>query len=95
LGYQQQFISGFANIARPLTNLLKKTTKFEWTQECMEAVDQLIKAVTRDSVLQRLNLAKPFVLEVDTSQYASGAILHQPDKDQKLRPVGYYSQIFN
>jgi hypothetical protein len=95
LGYQQQFIPGFANVARPLTNLLKKTTKFEWTEECTKAVNQLIKAVTSDPVLQRPNLAEPFVLEVDASQYASGAILHQPDKDQKLRPVGYYSRTFN
>jgi RNase H-like domain found in reverse transcriptase len=61
----------------------------------MRAVDQLIKAVTSDPVLQRPNLAKPFVLEVDASQYASGVILHQPDNNQKLRPVGYYSQTFN
>jgi RNase H-like domain found in reverse transcriptase/Reverse transcriptase (RNA-dependent DNA polymerase) len=95
LGYQQQFIPGFANVARPLTNLLKKTTKFEWTKECTEVVDRLIKAVTSDPGLQRPNLVEPFVLEVDTLQYVSGAILHEPDKDQKLHPVGYYSQMFN
>jgi Reverse transcriptase (RNA-dependent DNA polymerase) len=66
LGYQQQFIPGFADIARPLTNLLKKMTKFEWTKECTEAVDQLIKAVTCDPILQRPNLTKLFVLEVNT-----------------------------
>jgi hypothetical protein len=95
LGYQRQFIPGFANVARPLTNLLKKMTKFKWTEECTRAVDQLIKAVTSDPILQRSNLAEPFVLEADISQYASGAILHQPDKDQKLCPVGYYSRTFN
>jgi hypothetical protein len=95
LGYQWQFIPGFVNVARPLTNLLKKTTKFEWTEECTKAVDQLIKAVTSDPVLQRPNLAELFVLEVDASQYTSRAILHQADKDQKLRPVGYYSRTFN
>ena len=31
LGYQRPFIPGFAHIARPLTNLLKKGTTFLWT----------------------------------------------------------------
>jgi hypothetical protein len=95
LGYQQQFIPGFANVARPLTNLLKKIMKFEWTEECTKAVDQLINAVTNNPVLQRPNLTKLFVLEVDASQYTSGTILHQPDDNQKLCPMGYYLQTFN
>jgi hypothetical protein len=46
LGYQRPFIRGFAEIARPLTNLTKKDVKFEWTQECKTALDKLIAAVT-------------------------------------------------
>jgi RNase H-like domain found in reverse transcriptase/Integrase zinc binding domain len=32
---------------------------------------------------------------VDASQYATGAILQQPDEDGRLCPVGYDSQTFN
>jgi RNase H-like domain found in reverse transcriptase len=32
---------------------------------------------------------------VDTLQYASRAILYQPDNQGQLRPVGYYSKAFN
>jgi RNase H-like domain found in reverse transcriptase len=32
---------------------------------------------------------------MDASQYASGAILHQPNKQGRLRLVVYYSQTFN
>ena len=31
LGYQRPFIPNFTGFARPLTNLLKKDTPFEWT----------------------------------------------------------------
>jgi RNase H-like domain found in reverse transcriptase len=40
-------------------------------------------------------LQKLFVLEVDMSQYATGAILYQQDLDEHWRPVGYYSKSFN
>jgi Reverse transcriptase (RNA-dependent DNA polymerase)/RNase H-like domain found in reverse transcriptase len=76
LGYQQQSIPGFANVARPLTNLLRKMTKFKWMEECTRAVDQLIKAVTSDPILQRPNMAEPFMLEVDALLYTSEAILN-------------------
>jgi RNase H-like domain found in reverse transcriptase len=78
-----------------LTSLLKKGTKFIWTQECHEAVNRLIKSVTTDPVLQQPDHTKPYTLEVDASQYASGAILYQPDAQGQLRPVGYYSKTFN
>jgi Reverse transcriptase (RNA-dependent DNA polymerase) len=51
LGYQRPFIPGFAHLARPLTQLLKKGKPFKWTRECTEALDKLIAIVTSDPVL--------------------------------------------
>jgi RNase H-like domain found in reverse transcriptase len=95
LGYQRQFIPNFAKVAHPLHELTKKNVKFEWTEEHTQALDTLIKAVTSDPVLLQPNMEKPFTLEVDASQYASGAILYQEDNESRLRPVGYYSKTFN
>jgi hypothetical protein len=33
-GYYRRFIENFFKIAKPMTNLLKKTNEFEWTPEC-------------------------------------------------------------
>ena len=33
-GYYRRFIENFSKIAKPMTNLLKKTNGFEWTPEC-------------------------------------------------------------
>ena len=33
-GYYRHFIENFSKIAKPMTNLLKKTNEFEWTPEC-------------------------------------------------------------
>jgi hypothetical protein len=82
LGYQRQFIVNFSHLAHPLNELLKKNKKFKWMEECMEAVNTLIKAVTSNLVLLCPDYKKPFVLEVDASQYAMGAILYQQDADE-------------
>jgi RNase H-like domain found in reverse transcriptase/Reverse transcriptase (RNA-dependent DNA polymerase) len=95
LGYQRQFIPHFAHLAHPLNELLKKNKKFKWTEGCTQAVNALIKAVTFNPVLLRPDFKKPFVLEVDASQYATGAILYQQDDEEHWRPVGYYSKLFN
>jgi RNase H-like domain found in reverse transcriptase/Reverse transcriptase (RNA-dependent DNA polymerase) len=95
LGYQRPFIRGFAQLARPLTQLLKKDKKFEWTDECTRALNELIGIVTSDPVLHRPNYDLPFTLEVDASQYTTGAILYQPNDKGRLCPVGYHSHTLN
>jgi hypothetical protein len=41
------------------------------------------------------NLAKPFQVETDASDFALGAILSQLDDDGTLHPVAYYSRKFS
>jgi RNase H-like domain found in reverse transcriptase len=83
------------HLARPITQLLKKERKFKWTEECTAALDRLIGIVTSDPVLHRLNYDLPFTLEVDISQYATGAILYQPNNKGRLCPIGYHSHTLN
>jgi hypothetical protein len=33
-GYYRRFIDNFSKIAKPMTNLLKKTNEFEWMPKC-------------------------------------------------------------
>jgi hypothetical protein len=95
LGYKWQFIPNFSHLVHPLNELLRKDKKFEWTEECTQAIDALVKAVTSNPVPLHPDFKKPFVLEVDASQYATGAILYQQDPDEHWWPVGYYSKSFN
>jgi len=76
LGFQHPFIPGFADIAKPLTNLLKKTTTFDWTPACTMALVTLHDIITSEPVLVPPDQERQFILEVDTSQYMTGAILY-------------------
>ena len=77
--FYRQFIKGFSKLARPLNNLLKKDRKFEWTEDCQQAFDDLKKRFTEEPVLAMLDQTRPFQIKTDASKYATGAVLTQTD----------------
>ena len=77
LNYHRAFILGFSHIVKPLTQLLKKDTPFLWTTTCTNALNRVIELLTTAPVLTYPNPDLPFELEVDASNYATGAILFQ------------------
>ena len=40
-GYYRRFIEGFSKIARPMTELLWKDTKFVWSEACEQSFQEL------------------------------------------------------
>ena len=42
-GYYRRFIENFSKIVKPMTELLKKDTKFKWTAECEASFQELKK----------------------------------------------------
>ncbi|QRV82833.1 Transposon Tf2-7 polyprotein [Ceratobasidium sp. AG-Ba] len=95
VNFYRRFIAKFSKIARPLHDLTKKDTKFEWTQECQQAFEEIKKRVSQDPVLIHPDPDKPFILETDASGIAIGAILSQRGEDGYLHPVAYLSKSYN
>jgi hypothetical protein len=51
VGYYQRFNEGFSKIARPMTELLKKEKKFNWTESCEKSFQELKRRLTTAPVL--------------------------------------------
>ncbi|QRV73517.1 Retrotransposable element Tf2 protein [Ceratobasidium sp. AG-Ba] len=81
VNFYRRFIAEFSKIARPLHDLTKKDTRFEWNQECQQAFEEIKKRVSQDPVLIHPDPDKPFILETDASGIAIGAILSQQGED--------------
>ena len=50
-GYYRKFVEGFSKIATPLTNLLKKDQKFEWSDTCQHSLEELRQRLTTTPML--------------------------------------------
>lgn len=60
-GYYCQFIKNLSKIARPMTNLLKKTKEFEWTPECKQSFQTLKENLATTFVPAFPDISKDFV----------------------------------
>ena len=88
-GYFRKFIKGYAHIISPLNALLKKSTKFEWTDECQTAFETLKKALINPPVLAFPDVNKQFIISADASGHAIGYVLEQKDNTGKMRAISY------
>jgi len=100
VNYYARYIENFAELALPLTDWQKgsppKDAAIEWTSDCQEAFDKIKTALTTAPVLAHADMAKPFILDPDSSVYRIGAVLQQyaEDRDgkQRLQPIAYESK---
>jgi len=93
--YYRQFIEGFAMVARPLHNLVKKDKKWEWTEKEEKAFQELNEQFIKEPVLAAPDIDKKMRMEVDASDYATGGVLSMECKDGLWRPVAFLLKSLN
>jgi len=93
--YYRRFIEGFATVARPLHDLVKKDKKWEWTEREQKAFIELKERFTKKLVLAAPDIDKRMRMEVDASDYATGEILSMECDDKLWRPVAFLSKSLN
>jgi hypothetical protein len=76
-GYYRRFILNFSKIVKPVTELLKKESKYVWSDACDEAFKLLKKLLTTSPVLAQPDTDKPFNVNCDASGTGLGGVLIQ------------------
>ena len=89
--FYRKHIKGFAFIAEPLHNLLKKDTKWVWKGDHKQAFNTLKKCLSEAPVLLFPDFNLPFTICPDSSGYAIGGVLMQ-DHGNGLQPICYESR---
>jgi len=93
--FYRRFIQDYSRVARPLTELTKKTGKeWSWNPEAGAAFEELKRRFTTAAILAHFNAEKPVIIETDASDFAIGVVLSQRDEENRLHPVAFHSRKF-
>ena len=99
--FYKRFIFGYTTIIRPLNNLLKKQTVFEWSTEENTAFETLRDKLISSPILAFPDLLsnEPLHLTCDASLYGTGYVLSQGQPDSTTgvmmeRVIAYGSRNF-
>lgn len=93
--YFRRFIKDYACKVRPLQNLLKKDTQFEFDNACIESFNTMKSELTSTPVLRLYNPAAETQLHTDACSTGLGAILLQKQADHSWAPIAYFGQATN
>ena len=90
--FYQWFIKDYSHVARPLFNLMGNI-EFKWGEKQEQAFMELQHQITSTPILIFPNKDKPFQVEADSLDFATGAVLSQLlEEDGKWHPVAFYSK---
>ena len=78
--YYRRFVQDFSKIALPHSNLLRKTTKLEWSDKCEAAFQELKRKLTIAPVLALSVEGVEFVFYSDASRHGIGCTLIQNER---------------
>lgn len=89
--WYRRFIPDFATSLSPITALLKKGRKFEWTATCEESFRKIKEQLISAPVLNCPDYDLSFVLQTDASAFGIGAVLTQGEEGNE-RVICYLSR---
>lgn len=87
--FYRRYVPNFSVIATPLNQLLKKTARLKWTEQCETAFNTLKTKLSSPPILAFPNINKEFRIAVDASGTGIGYILSQFDNDGNERVICY------
>ena len=93
--YYRWFVKDFAKIAKPLYEMTRKETKWNWGERQQRVFEELKEKFMTELVLVTPDLDKEMRVKADVSDFVMGGVLSMKCKDKKWRPVVYISKLLN
>ena len=93
--YYRWFVKDFAKIAKPLHEMMRKETKWNWGERQQKAFEELKERFTTEPVLVTPDLDREMRVEVDALDFATGGVLLIKCEDERWRPVAYIFKSLN
>ncbi|GMF50626.1 unnamed protein product [Phytophthora fragariaefolia] len=85
--YLHKYSDNYAEMARPLTNRLKKDAVWSWTSEAQQAFEAIKNSLLSAPILALPDEDRPFSMVCDASDFAIGCALLQVDAEGRERLI--------
>ena len=77
INFVRRFIYNFAEIVKPLQELIKKDENFKWMKESKEAFGKIKEAIVEAPTLRSQNFDREFILYTFASDHSIASVLTQ------------------
>lgn len=94
LNFYGKFLLLLPSKLKPLYDLLRKNSKFEWTDTCQLAFQRSKDLLLSNQLLVHFDVTKPIIVSCDASPYDVGAVLSHLIKGEE-RPVLFASSTLS
>lgn len=95
INYYGRFIKKLSDIVYPLNRLLQNDVKFEFSEKCVKAFEEIKKQMQSDTVLTHYDPKLQLLLAVDASPTGVGAVLSHVYDDGSEKPIQFASQTLS
>ena len=95
VNFYRRFIKDFSHHACTLFDLTKKDVRWKWEEPEQVAFDKLKELITSTPVLIFPDDSRPYCIEADSSNVATGAVLSQwtsSENGGKWHPIAFFSK---
>ncbi|XP_063371511.1 uncharacterized protein K02A2.6-like [Cydia amplana] len=98
--YYAKFVPNISTILAPLYALLRKDVKYEWSDTCMGAFNEVKQMLISGDILAHYSPDLPLILTTDASSVGVGAVISHlvpgaGDASATERPIAYSSRVLN
>lgn len=92
INYYHKFIPNRTELLQPLYELTKKNTTFIWSSQAQNAFDKIKAILITEPALGIFNADKDIIIKTDASDVGIGAVLKQPDDQNDMLTIAYFSR---
>jgi hypothetical protein len=92
IGFVRRFTPNFAEIVKPITDMLKKGHDLTWSEEAKQAFENIKHALSHSPILASPDYSRDFQIFSFASDHTIACVLLQKNMDGHEQPIAYMSR---
>ena len=94
INFVRRFVPNFAQIVKPLQQLVKKDVYFKWCYEQRNAFVEIRKAIAEEPTLMSTKFNRNFILYTLAIEFSYASVLTRKNHDDAEIPISFMSSKF-